>query len=187
MSDKNGTNGNGATRPAPKLPTIDELRKIYDEGLPQTLLSGVEVYMRPIRPDMFLATGKVPDILTPIVINMLFPPKRADDEFFDEVGDFVGKPRDESKEALQFIEAVNVVCEAALIDPSIVPYLSLADRLWIFKLAFMPVAVLSTFRLQPRRDVETGDGERAQLLPSEHDDAGDRPVESVESADSLPA
>lgn len=183
MSKKNG---NGAEHIAPKLPTIDELRKIYEEGLPQTLLSGIEVYMRPVRADVLLASGKVPDILTPLVINMLFPPKREADEFVDEVGDFVSKPRDETKEALEFIKAANVVCEAALIDPSIVPYLSLSDRLWIFKLAFMPVAVLSTFRIKPRRNVETGDGEREELLPSESDDARDRPVEPVESADSLP-
>lgn len=183
-ASRNGSNGAGH-KPL-KLPTIDELRKAYDEGLPQTLLSGLEVYMRPVRPDVLLASGKVPDMLTPLVINMLFPPKREVDEFPDEVGDYLEKPRDKTKETLDFIESVNVVCEAALIDPSIVPYLSLADRMWIFKLAFMPVEVLSRFRLQPRRNVAIDDGERTELLPPERDDARDRDAMSVESADSLP-
>lgn len=185
MNGHNGTNGAGY---APKLPTIDELRRAYEEGLPQTLLSGLEVYMRPVRPDKLLMAGKVPDILTPLVMNMLFPQeKRADDmDFPDEVDSFLGKPRDETKEAMEFIEAVNLVCEAALIDPAIVAYLSLPDRLWIFKLAFMPVEVLSSFRLQPRRDVEPVDGVRDDAHATERDDAGDRVTVPVESADSLP-
>lgn len=145
------TNGSG-----PKLPTIEELRRAYEEGLPQRLLSGIEVKMRPVQADKLLMSGKVPDILTPLVMNMLFPPKQAEpgpETFPDEIGDYIAKPRDDTKEALEFIRSVDVVCEAALIDPTIVPYLSLGDRLWIFRLAFYPAEVLSTFRLEPTPNV----------------------------------
>lgn len=181
------TNGNGAGYTAPKLPTIEELRRAYDEGLPQTLLSGIEVYMRPVRPDKLLASGKVPDILTPLVMNMMFPPDKVEDDvvFPDEVNSFLGKPRDKTAEAIEFVKAVDVVCEAALIDATAVPYLSLSDRLWIFKLAFMPVEVLSTFRLQPKRDVGVGDSSTGEPQPPERDDAGDSGTVPVESTDSI--
>lgn len=184
----NGTNGNGAQHIQVKLPTIDELRKAYEEGLEQTLLSGVQVIMRPVRADMLLASGKVPDILRPLIMNMLFPVKKEvpPDTFPDEVGDYLAQPRDETKETLDFIESVNVVCEAALIDPSIVPYLSLSDRMWVFKLAFMPVAVLSRFRIRPKRDVDTVEGEQGQSQPTERDDARDRVIVPIEPADGVP-
>lgn len=195
MSGANGSNAvaaraadgnrNGAGY---RVPTLDELRRVYEEGLEQTLLSGISVKMRPVRADHLLESGKVPDILTPLVMNMLFPSEKevGPDVFPDEVGDYLAKPRDEKAEALEFIKSVNVVCEAALIDPSIVPYLSLPDRMWIFKLAFMPVEVLSRFRLQPRRNVESVDDEREQSHAAEHDDAGNRLAVQVEPADGVP-
>lgn len=184
MAGENGTNGAGY---APKVPSLDELKRAYEEGLPQTLLSGIEVYMRPVRPEKILATGKIPDILCPLMLGRLFPkPKLNPDAFTDEIGDFLAKPRDEAKEALEFVASVDVVCEAALIDPSIVPYLSLPDRMWIFKLAFMPVEVLSTFRLQPQGNVGLVDDEREQPLPAIDGDAGDSRVVAAEPADGVP-
>jgi hypothetical protein len=63
------------------------------------------------------------------------------------------------------IESINYVCKAALLYPKVVDTpkaedeiavteLSLSDRMWIFKLAFMPAEVLSRFRYEPSRDVE---------------------------------
>lgn len=157
-----------------KLPTLDELKRAYDEGLPQTLLSGLEVVIRPVRADRLLMSGNVPDILTPLVLRMMFPkedvvdattfPDEADD--VDPITRFLTKQREQAQEAMEFVRAVDVVCQAALLDPSVLPYLSLADRMWIFRLAFMPAEVLSTFRLQPARDVEAVQDEQGSL-PSE--------------------
>lgn len=187
MAVDNGKNGAGHN--APDLPTIDELRRAYEEGLEQTLLSGVKVVMRPVRADMLLVSGKMPDILTPLVMRMLFGAQPDDVEFPDEIEDpvmhYLSKTRAKAQEAVEFVRSVDAVCEAALVDPSIVPYLSLSDRLWIFKLAFIPAEVLSRFRDEPRRDVETVPDEQGQVQ-AERDDAGDGIAVPVESADSVP-
>jgi hypothetical protein len=168
MAGSNGTNGHveatGGIDAVLKLPTIDELRRAYEEGIPQRLFSGVEVVMRPVRLDRLLMSGNVPDILTPLVMKGLFP--AGDDEaqrFPDEVNHFIGQKRDKQKEAVDFIRAVDVVCEAALVDVSVLPYLPLSDRLWIFRLAFLPAEVLSRFRLQPQTDVaDVGEGDEVR-------------------------
>lgn len=182
MAGSNGSNGHVDTpiRTVLKLPTIDELKRAYDEGLPQTLLSGLEVQMRPVQPDKLLLSGKVPDILTPLVMGMMFAREKEDDTVFpDEVKDpithYLTREREKAQEAMEFIKSVDVVCEAALVDASIVPYLTLPDRMWIFRLAFMPVEVLATFRHQPQANVETGDDSAGEPQQAE-------PVATVDSA-----
>jgi hypothetical protein len=177
MAALNGSNGNGAVHPAPlpiKLPNLDDLRRAYDEGVPQTLLSGLEVVMRPVKPETLLMSGNIPDILTPLVLEMMFPKPKAEDDtvFPDEVDDnpvsvYLTKERQRAAEVVEFVKSVDAVCEAALIDPSIVPYLSLSDRMWIFRLAFLPAEALKNFRLQPAADVESvpdeqGDAQQAE-------------------------
>lgn len=182
MAGENGSNGHVDAPDALKLPTIEELRRAYEEGIPQRLLSGLEVQMRPVQPDKLLMSGKVPDILTPLVMGMMFAkeepvdatvfPDEADD--LDPINVYLTKQRQEAKDAIEFIKSVDVVCEAALVDPSIVPYLSLQDRLWLFRLAWTPVEVLRYFRLQPARTVEAGDGGGTEPQQAEPDVAVDR-------------
>jgi hypothetical protein len=147
--------------------------------------------MRPVRPDTLIMSGKIPDILTPLVMGMLFVPKQQEDVFPDEIDDpvmdYIKKQREDVKEAQEFIRSIDVVCEAALIDPSIIAYLSLAERIWVFKMAFLPAAVLSRFRYKPARDVEAMDDEQEQQQQAERDDAGDGIAVPVESADLVPA
>lgn len=145
----------------PKAPTLDELRRMYEEGLPQTLISGIEVRLRPVTPDKLLRLGRIPDTLAPIMLKGLYQ------DIHSDLDDFVQDKSDDREQTLEMLNAIDVVCEAALLEPDIVPYLSLADRMWIFKLAFMPAEVLSTFRLQPERDVAAeadgeGDGDKAE-------------------------
>lgn len=177
MARVNGSNGHVDTTASAvlKLPTLEELRRAYQEGLPQTLLSGIEVYMRPVQPDKLLMSGKVPDILTPLVMGMMFAKEKdADDTVFpDEVDNpvdaYLNKQRQEAKDAIEFVKSVDVVCEAALVEPDIVPYLSLSDRLWIFRLAWMPVEVLRNFRLGQTATVEAGDGGGTEPQQAEPD------------------
>lgn len=169
-----------ADAPVVKVPTIEELRRAYEEGLPQTLLSGVQVLMRPLQPDKLLELGNIPDILTPIMLKGL----RGD--VTQELNAFLMDKRDNMAETMEMVKAVNAVCKAALVDPSITDLLTLSDRMWIFKLAFMPAEVLSTFRLQPRRDVEDLDDKQGQPLQTEPVDASDGIAVQAEPADSVP-
>lgn len=159
----------------PKAPTIDDLRRMYEEGLPQTLISGIEVRMRPVTPDRLLSLGRIPDTLAPIMLKGLY------EDIHNDLDKFVqGKPEDK-EQTLEMIRAIDTVCEAALLEPDVVPYLSLSDRMWIFKLAFMPAEVLSTFRLQPKRDVATeadgeGNGDKAKRAAVRERRAGRVPV-----------
>lgn len=144
-----------------KVPTIEELKRAYDEGIPQTLISGIEVKMRAVRPDVLLRAGTLPDILTPIVIKSLY------EDVSEKLDAYLFTERDEVQETLDMVRGVDAVCAAALIDPSVVPYLDLSDRMWIFKLAFMPAAVLSTFRYEPNRDVEGAPDGKGNEQPTE--------------------
>jgi hypothetical protein len=170
---------------APKLPTIEELRDAFEKGLPQTLLSGVEVAMRPLRPEPLLFGGKIPDPLRPILMHMLFPPRQENYSFPDELDAFVSEEREDEQAQLDFVQSVDTVCDAVLIDPSIRPFLTFADRLWIFRLAFYPVEVLSRFRLQPPGDVGVVVGEQG-AQPTEPDAAGDGTANEAEPVHALP-
>jgi hypothetical protein len=133
MAETNGTD----TRP-----TIAELIRIHEEGIPQTLLSGVEVRMRPARLDVLLESGDIPDILTPMLIKGLY------ESIAEDVNDFAMEPQQNKKEIIERIRAMDAVGRSVLIEPDQIQYLSLGDRMWLFKLAFMPAEVLSRFRLQ---------------------------------------
>lgn len=149
-----GTNGAGL----PAAPTLDELRRAYDEGVPIRLLTGTPVQIRPVHLDRLLVKGKVPDALTPLVVRMLFGAKPDDAEFPDEIDDpvthYLTKQRAEAQELAKFIESVDMVCEEALVDPALMPYLSLENRMWVFKMALLRAEVLSTFRHEPAGNVD---------------------------------
>lgn len=161
-------NGDGTADVTP----ASEFRKMREQGVAQTLLSGRKVRLRTVTPDRLLRTGKVPDILTPLVTRMLF-----EEVTNQELNDFIA-PREQAKESLEMVDAINVVCEAGLVYPRIVDDpqgedeisiddLSLADRGWIFKLVFQPAEVLSRFRLESLTDVETGADGEGDVQPSE--------------------
>lgn len=162
-----------------------EIRSMREQGVPQTLLSGIKVQMRTVTPDRLLRSGRVPDILTPLVNKMLFEsvPNEELDKFIE--------PREQTKENLEMIDSLNVVCEEALLYPRIVADpvaddeiraddLTLADRGWVFKLAFQEAHILRRFRLEQTRDVEVGDDSGRD----EH--AAQRLVEHTRPANGLP-
>jgi len=137
-----------------------EVRDAERQGVEQVLLSGLPVRMRPVDPLALLRGGRVPDILTPLVFKALYAFPRED------VDSFVFDQRKEIEETERMLESVNLVCEAALIYPKIVAEpngdgeialeeLSIADRMWIFRMAFMPAELLTRFRYEPAGDVET--------------------------------
>ncbi len=120
-----------------------EIRRLREQGEPERLLSGITVRMRTVTPDLLLKSGKMPDLLSPLVLKMMFQEVEG-----YELDDFLAR-REQEKDALEVIESINLVCEAALVYPRMVAHptaddeicaedLGLADRGWIFKLAFRP-------------------------------------------------
>lgn len=49
-----------------------EIRRLREQGEPERLLSGITVRMRTVTPDLLLKSGKMPDLLSPLVLKMMF-------------------------------------------------------------------------------------------------------------------
>lgn len=152
MAKRNGAAP--APAPAEKF-TIAERRAIFDQGVLHTLPSGVDVLLRPVTPDGLLRAGKVPDTLTPLVIDMLY--EKDFTKTNKALDEFVQTPRDQREDTLKMLESIDAVCEAALVKPEQLPYLTYTDRAYIFRMAFLPAEVLSRFRAKQVRDVESVD------------------------------
>lgn len=149
-----------------------DFRAMREQGVVQTLLSGRVVRLRTVTPDRLLRLGKLPDILTPLVIKMFYEGVAPSDldKFLDQ--------RETVEEILEQVESLRVVCVAGLLEPRVVDNpvaadeisiddLTLSERGWIFRLVFQEAEFLATFRFGQAPDVETvpdsqDDGEPAQ-------------------------
>lgn len=140
---------------AAQLTPASEMRWLRQEGAYTRLPhSGWVVKVRVVQPDRLLRLGKMPDILTTYVVQMIYGKLEA-----DAANKFLG-PRERAEEAAEVLESLRVVCEASLVHPRIVAEpladdeisiedLELADRGWIFRLAFAPAEAMFPFRTQP--------------------------------------
>lgn len=142
-----------------KVTPAAEFRKMREQGVEITLPSGRVVRMRTVTPDRLLKLGKIPDILTQLVIKM----------FYGQVtsGDFNGflDAREELEQTFAQFESLRVVCTAGLLEPRIVDNpqaddeiaiddLTMSERGWIFRLAFVEADDLATFRQRQTPNVE---------------------------------
>lgn len=153
------------TKPTATRYSLDERRAIFDEGVPILLPSGVDVLLRPVTPETLLRAGKIPDTVTPILLKALYEPLNAQ----KELDAFVQEPRQSAEETLAMLTAIGVVCEAALVDASQLPYLSFQDKGFIFRMAFLPAEVLSRFRAKSGGTVgRVDDGDQVQPV-TRHD------------------
>jgi hypothetical protein len=147
-------------------PTLGaEWRKEREEGVLVRLpVSRRLVRLRTVRPDMLLRRGKIPDILTSLVVDLIYG-KATNDEIIAFLG-----PREQAEEAVEMMESLRVVCEAGLIEPRVVDEpiaddeiaiddIEYADRGYIFKLVFAPAEALSRFRHKPKTDVDAVENE----------------------------
>jgi hypothetical protein len=134
-------------------------RKPREEGFVLALPSGNSARIRPVALDVLLRNGKIPDLLTPFVAQMVY--QGVDTDELDKLLS-VEKLTEQSTEMLELIDAV--VC-AAFVEPRIVEDpqeddeisiadVELADRGTVFSLAVLPANDLRRFLQRQAAGVE---------------------------------
>lgn len=143
-------------------------RKPRTEGYVVTLPSGNVVRLRPAALDVLIASGKIPDLLTPAAADALWSSENLDSA---AVKDILAK----AERAKDFIALVSLVVRASVIEPKIVDDpkaddeialsdIEFSDKVIIYQLAIQPSVVLSSFRSGQAPDVaivpdSEGDGQ----------------------------
>lgn len=147
-------------------------RKPREEGFVFPLPSGNVARLRPVMLDMLLAQGKVPDLLTGEIANMVF-------EGFDVPKiEAMMAPDNLVKLSAEWVELINTICTEAFLEPRIVDNpqaddeisigdLELVDRGHVFSIAILPAGAMAAFfrrqsaRMATLQDDE-GDGDPAE-------------------------
>lgn len=139
-----------ATRATPKYDGVELMAEHNAKGI-EVELPGTErlVRLRALDAEALLKEGKMPDLLTPLVIKSVYA------EMNDrEVREFLGQQRNSMPEALAHLETVNYVVEKGIADGTKVKDLTLAEKRWIFRLVMEPAELLITFRYDKDASVE---------------------------------
>lgn len=144
----------------PEPEGVSLLRKMRTEGIEQTL-PGTErvVRLKVVDAPSLLREGKMPDILTPLLIRSVY--QDLDDS---ELRAFLGNAKGNVVDALSLLETIEFVCQQAIMDKTVLDDLTLAEKRWIFRLAMGPAEILTTFRYDPNPDVASVD-ESEDLQP----------------------
>lgn len=124
------------------------------------------VHLRTIDAPKLLRSGKVPDILTPLVVRAVYQ-----DVSDREVREFMKKPGANVEEALQMAEAIDYIVENAIVSGAKVSDLTMGERRWIFRLAMGEAELLATFRYDEDADVESVDESNEVQQTAERGDA----------------
>ena len=139
--------------------TLERLREMRNGGIDQTLPgTGRVVKLRSVDPSDVLREGKMPDILTPLLVRGIY----------EELGtrqtlDFLTTERSTLEAALQMADSINFIAKKALVDDTQIEELTLGEKRWIFQLVLGPAEILANFRLEPEDDVESvAEGEDLQ-------------------------
>lgn len=134
-----------------------EYRRAREEGVVVQLPSSL-FYMRirPVDLSVLIASGKIPDPLTPLAAQTLWEGKTLT---LEEMKDLTTK----SQVARDFSAMMATVIKAAAMDPEIsdnptanaisLADLDLSDRIFLYELAVQPLGVLHRFRAGQTQDV----------------------------------
>lgn len=128
---------------------LELLREMRLHGIEQRI-PGTDriVRLRVIDAPALLREGKMPDILTPLLIKSIYQ-----DLTDQELREFVGTPKGSVTDALSLLETMDFVCSKTLADGTDINDLTLAEKRWIFRLVMGPAELLTTFRYDPQLDV----------------------------------
>lgn len=130
---------------------VELIAQMREKGVEQMLPpTERKILLRSLDVETLLLQGKVPDILTPLVIKSVY--QDMDD---DSLIDFLKAKEVSVGEAIKHLEAIDYVVELCIADDTRVKDLTIGERRWIFRLVMMPAEILVTFRFQPFADVES--------------------------------
>jgi hypothetical protein len=131
-------------------------RQPREEGFVKALPSGHVARLRPVDMSVLLASGEIPDILTPLAVSTIMD--GADTEK-------LANPENLAEHTSEMIRFFNLVCKAAFLEPRIVDApqgddeisiedVEMSDRSFVYALVTQPVEVLRTFRLDKTPNVD---------------------------------
>ena len=144
------------------MPTgVELLKEMREKGIEQCLPpTGRLIRLRVLDAPSLLRHGKIPDILTPLVVRSVY--QELTD---DEMRAFLGQPRVNIDDALAMLDTMEFVCKHSIADETPIEELTLAEKRWIFRLVMGPAEILTNFRYDPTLDVEYVD-EVQELQPT---------------------
>lgn len=135
---------------SPKERTISELlAEMNTKGI-EFKIPGSEriVRIRNLDAPTLLREGKMPDILTPLVIRSIY--QEISDK---EIREFLGQNKNTVNDALALLETMDFVAERVIMDGTRVAELTLGEKRWLFRVAMEPAELLVSFRYDPNDDV----------------------------------
>jgi hypothetical protein len=154
--------------------------QLKEEGVLYQLPSSMNwIRLRLVSIDALMLAGRIPDFLTPLAASVLWQPKWI-------TQDEAQKILEDAKSAREYIELINIIVPAAMMEPRIVDNpqaddeislddLDIHDRFHIFNLAKQPQGWLHRFRHEQAANVEPV-----------HDSEAEQPATEPASTDSGP-
>jgi hypothetical protein len=106
------------------------------------------IRLKSIDAPALLRKGKMPDLLTPLVIKLVYTevPDR-------EIREFLSAQKSKVEDALAMADALDFVAAESIMDGTKVEDLTMAEKRWIFRLAMGPAELLVNFRNEEELDV----------------------------------
>jgi hypothetical protein len=138
---------------------VERISEMTSKGWSQTMPgTGRTIRLRTVDCVELLREGKVPEILTPLVVKSVYQELSDND-----TRRFIEQSREKIEDAIALADSINFICERAITDGTKVKDLTIAERRWIFRLVLGPAELLVTFRIEQEYDVETvAEGEDLQ-------------------------
>jgi hypothetical protein len=130
-----------------------QLSDMHSRGIEQTMPgTNRTIRIRHLDAVHMLREGKMPDILTPLVIKSVYQ-----DVSDRELREFLGAHKGSADDALSFAETVDYVVSKSIADGTKLDSLTMNEKRWIFRLAMGPAELLLNFRDDEDADVESVD------------------------------
>lgn len=127
---------------------VERLRVMRKSGY-QVVLPHTDrnIRLRTVDALSLLRENKLPDILTPLAVKSVYT-----DISDKDIKEVEAKGKD-IKEAIEFAEAIDLICSLAIADGTPLEELVSSEKRWVFRLVLGPAELLVTFREDENSDV----------------------------------